>query len=114
MSFIVARSFGCTGSEERLLDCPHSTIILSPTNTRYQSTIPAGVICQGNTSAPVECERGEVRLVGGATQAEGRVEICANGYWSVPCDYGSLWEEARLICKRLNLPTSCECLLKEN
>ena len=71
--------------------------------------MPAGVICQGNTSAPTECNHSDVRLVNGLTEIEGRIEICAYGYWALVCDISSNRNVAtlttRLICKQLGLPT---------
>ena len=107
---IVARDFRCTGAEERLLDCRHYTITLSQ-YTSYQSATTAGVICQGNTSMAIECEQGDVRLVDGPTEMEGRVEVCVSGYWSIACDSSSYWNginQAKLICRQLELPTHCK------
>ena len=71
--------------------------------------MPAGVICQGNTSAPTECNHSDVRLVNGLTETEGRVEVCAYGYWALVCDISSNQNVAtltsHLICKQLGLPT---------
>ena len=53
------------------------------------------------------CDTGEVRLVGGATEHEGRVEICSNNAWSTVCD--SSWDnaDAQVVCRQLQLPTAC-------
>ena len=42
-----------------------------------------------------------IRLVGGANQYEGRVEICINNVWGTICD--SMWgqQEASVACKQL-------------
>ena len=105
---ITARDFRCTGNEEQLLDCSHNTITLSH-YTNYQSGATAGVICQGNTSTHTECEQGDVRLVDGPNEMEGRVEICISGYWSIACDnYWNGINQAKFICRQLKLPISCK------
>ena len=47
------------------------------------------------------CEDGDLRLVGGNTPMEGRVEICQNEVWGTVCD--SLWSfnEGRVTCRQL-------------
>ena len=47
------------------------------------------------------CGRGDVRLVGGLTEAEGRVEICNNGKWETVC--GKYWTEINtaIVCRHL-------------
>ena len=102
---IVARNFRCTGVEEQLLDCSHSTIPLSH-GPFYQYLTTAGVICQGDTSKPTECEHGNVRLVDGQIKTEGRVEVCAYGYWATVCDNSQFWStnQAKLICTQLDFP----------
>ena len=103
----VARDFRCTGSEKQLASCRFSYIPLS-SGTGYQSRPTVGVICQGNTSRPTECEHGNVRLVGGHTAMEGRVEFCSYGYWAVACDYYWDTNETDAVCKQLGLPTDGE------
>lgn len=44
---------------------------------------------------------GSLRLVGGTTTAEGRIEICLNSMWSTICDkfWGS--SDAQVVCRQL-------------
>ena len=75
------------------------------------------MICQGiDNSRPTECKHGDVRLVDGLKETEGRLEVCAYGYWTIVCDghYQFFWWisyavwdifAAQLICKQLGMPT---------
>ena len=49
----------------------------------------------------VVCEYGELRLVGGTTELEGRVEICINEIWGTVCD--GFWSvfDANVACRQL-------------
>lgn len=48
------------------------------------------------------CENGEVRLVGGGTLLEGRVEMCYNSRWGTVCD--SMWDsrDAGVVCQQIS------------
>jgi len=42
-----------------------------------------------------------VRLVGGPSSHEGRLEVNYNGVWGTVCDYGFTEESAAVVCRSL-------------
>ena len=51
------------------------------------------------------CKNGEVRLRGGSSEAEGRVEVCVNSLWGTVCrgTGTSYWDQndAQVVCQQL-------------
>ena len=47
------------------------------------------------------CAHGSIRLRGGSTTLNGRVEVCLNGHWGTVCDH--LWAtiDANVACRQL-------------
>ena len=83
----------CTGNESFLVNCTYTT------NHNCFHFEDAGVSCRN-----ASCTEGDVRLVGGSNDNEGRVEICAFGSWGTICD--DFWgtPDAQVACRSLGLP----------
>ncbi|XP_030834737.1 neurotrypsin-like [Strongylocentrotus purpuratus] len=92
----------CTGEEERLQDCPNEE--------------PRVDVCRHTQDAGVQCSFKDVdlRLVGGSTPNEGRVEVYKQGFagmgeWGRMCA-GSEWDrrEANVVCRTVGYPNGAE------
>ena len=106
---IDTRYWRCSASDadNGLTSCPFSHY-----NNNYGT---AGLSCYSlvsdneNSGAEVipTCTHGDVRLIGGTTLNEGRVEICYEGSWSSIC-YQIDLTTATVICKQLNGDTQLQ------
>ena len=48
-----------------------------------------------------DCSYGDIRLVGGESEAEGRLEICSGHRWGTVCDNEWTEKHARVACRNL-------------
>ena len=107
--------YGCSGSEQSLQDCNKATHFYCNIDS-YPNRM-AGLACHSPLGGEcvcvfailcnirngllisLDCTHGDLRLVGGESESEGRVEVCYKGGWYSLC--GTEDEEASVICKQL-------------
>eukprot|EP00057_Strongylocentrotus_purpuratus_P015798 XP_011670272.1 PREDICTED: deleted in malignant brain tumors 1 protein-like [Strongylocentrotus purpuratus] len=81
----------CFGTEDSLADC------FSGVDSSCGHHRDAGAVCySGAHPNPME-----VRLIGGANEAEGRVEVLYDGLWGTICDTWWDLRDARVVCRML-------------
>ncbi|XP_033106180.1 deleted in malignant brain tumors 1 protein-like [Anneissia japonica] len=83
----------CIGDEPSVLECNHAGTRVHNCNHNED----AGVVCTNSVA---------VRLVGGSTSREGRVEVQINGIWGTVCDDAWGISDANVICRQLALGTA--------
>ena len=54
-----------------------------------------------NTTEPVSCQTGDIRLVGGTKDYEGRLEVCINQVWGTVCSRSWDSNDTRVACRQL-------------
>ena len=54
------------------------------------------------------CNDGDLRLIGGSNNTEGRVEVCYNEAWGTICDNGFDNIDASVICGQLGFSRRSE------
>jgi hypothetical protein len=103
----VVNFISCNGSETRLLDCPFN-VSGADEREKCGPLQDAHVICQDKATTPPDttCSDRDLRVVGGPTVREGRVEVCYNHAWGTVCNevYGPT--AAGILCRELDFRPS--------
>ena len=117
----------CLGNESSLINCSHRGLGVISTYCDHHDDV--GVQCIGKCenfnlilstlifANPCEiiiandvddCSHGQLRLVGGSSENEGRVEICYQNRWGTICDNGWSSEDAKVVCRQLGFQATGE------
>ena len=49
----------------------------------------------------VDCEDGDIQLVGGSSETEGTIQVCFNNQWGLISDSGWNEKNAQVVCREL-------------
>ena len=61
-------------------------------------------------SANPNCNLGDLRLVNGQNNMEGRIEICFNGIWGTIADDNWHNADAKVACRHLGFAANGQCI----
>ena len=102
----------CAGLEAQFSECSHNINTECNRVCADERVNTAAVQCQSGmhissefhllftlTFSVANCVNGEMRLVGGSTDREGRVEVCMDGRWGTVCNNNQ--EIAGAVCSQL-------------
>lgn len=104
----------CTGNESSIWNCSYTLLSENGCNGYDASVYCQGIIiimsiivlnkCIAISTPMDDCTDGDVRLVGGSTEYEGRVEVCINRAWGTICGryyYGWSTSDSNVVCRQL-------------
>jgi hypothetical protein len=70
--------------------------------------LSCGIIILIPLSLAIAQTTGDIRLLGGTTIDQGRVEIYYDGQWGTVCDDGWNLVDANIVCRQLGYPSATE------
>ena len=116
----------CTGNENTILDCPYNGL----SNYSCSLSKDANIFCECecyfllievilsflalNVATYSNCTDGDIRLIGGVSEYQGRVEVCLNRAWGTVCTSSWGSQDALVVCNQIGALTIgiqfCTCI----
>jgi hypothetical protein len=120
---IFGRCFSSNAAVQCSAECSETDITCRDGRADYQESpcISAEQRCNGivdciggeDEYCPDSCSPdGAIRLVGGRSPHEGRVELCSGGEWARVCGIRSSFRTAEVVCRQLGYPTDSKQMTK--
>nr|XP_054765115.1 deleted in malignant brain tumors 1 protein-like [Lytechinus pictus] len=97
---VLLKFVNCEGSEDNLADCAHAGIGRYSCNHERD----AGATCVYEAKPNPLL----VRLIGGSSNSEGRVEVLHDGSWGTVCDINWDLRDAKVVCRMLGFDGALE------
>ncbi|KAL5459863.1 hypothetical protein EMCRGX_G033248 [Ephydatia muelleri] len=91
---VVLGKVRCDGGETSILGCRLDELGHSDCSPNEA----AGLVCRANATV---CKDGDVRLLGGRSTNEGRVEVCVGNLYGAVCDQSWSNADAAVVCSQL-------------
>ena len=88
----------CDGTEARLIDCAHNGV----GNEDCEHNEDVAIQCVVADHSDSESEHGDLRLVNGTAENNGRLEVYVNGVWGTVCDDQFDNVDATVACRQLD------------
>lgn len=85
----------CTGNEQSLFDCQYKNITQEDCKHSEDAAVKCNIPYMGYDKT--------IRIIGGRTQFEGRVEVKSGNSWGYLCSDGWTTKEAMVACRQLGL-----------
>ena len=104
---VVMSNVSCDGNESRLVDCSYSTGGSgSPVSLRCSYASKNIKACGSYTTFVIfiaaSCNYGDLRLTGGHSESEGRVEFCSSrSLWGTVCRNQWTKDNSNVVCRSL-------------
>ena len=103
----------CTGVEQNIWNCPSNGLLKCPSNVDAAISCLEGLQTYSTLFksclyilVPIvhyaNCSNGQLRLSGGSSPLDGRLEICYNNIWFAMCYTYSSLANQKVICEALS------------
>jgi len=108
----------CHLADAGVTTCVILSVTVALTSNRHVQLIVSNIETQAlrylNTSnlfTLASCTHGSIRVAGGSSTSQGRVEVCSNNVWGTVCSDGWTQVDANVACRQLGYSNAGICNL---